>query len=102
MASLGRFLLTVVIFGAAWEIYSHAWMHKHRSQPALAVPSHETRRVPVASPSEDGPYHCDGRTYCSQMKSCAEAKYFLTHCPDVKMDGNNDGVPCESQWCPNG
>ncbi len=44
-------------------------------------------------------YRCDGRTYCSQMKSCEEAKYFLQNCPDVKMDGDRDGIPCESQWC---
>lgn len=44
-------------------------------------------------------YRCDGRTYCSQMHSCAEATYFLRHCPGVKMDGNHDGVPCEKQWC---
>lgn len=42
---------------------------------------------------------CDGRTYCSQMTSCAEATYFLQSCPGVEMDGNNDGVPCEKQWC---
>ena len=44
-------------------------------------------------------YHCDGRTYCSQMTSCAEATFFINNCPDTKMDGDNDGVPCESQWC---
>nr|WP_315227556.1 excalibur calcium-binding domain-containing protein [uncultured Albidiferax sp.] len=33
------------------------------------------------------------------MTSCTEAKYFLAHCPGVKMDGNHDGVPCEMQWC---
>ena len=44
-------------------------------------------------------FTCDGRTYCSQMTSCAEATYFIRNCPDTKMDGNNDGVPCESQWC---
>lgn len=42
---------------------------------------------------------CDGRTHCSQMTSCAEAKYFLAHCPGVKMDGDRDGTPCELQWC---
>ena len=42
---------------------------------------------------------CDGRTVCSQMTSCAEAKYFLANCPGVKMDGNRDGTPCEQQWC---
>ncbi|WP_082793407.1 cold shock domain-containing protein [Ramlibacter tataouinensis] len=44
-------------------------------------------------------FRCDGRTHCSQMTSCAEAKFFLANCPGTKMDGNNDGVPCEQQWC---
>ena len=44
-------------------------------------------------------FQCDGRTYCSQMNSCEEATFFLNNCPNVKMDGNNDGVPCEKQWC---
>jgi Excalibur calcium-binding domain len=44
-------------------------------------------------------FRCDGRTYCSQMTSCEEATYFLQHCPNTKMDGDGDGVPCEKQWC---
>jgi len=44
-------------------------------------------------------YHCDRRKYCGQMNSCEEAKYFLKHCPNTKMDGDGDGIPCESQWC---
>ena len=44
-------------------------------------------------------FKCAGRKYCSQMNSCAEAKYFLAHCPTVKMDGDGDGIPCEQQWC---
>lgn len=44
-------------------------------------------------------YRCDGRTHCSQMTSCAEATFFLRNCPNVQMDGNHDGVPCEQQWC---
>jgi hypothetical protein len=46
-------------------------------------------------------FSCDGRTHCSQMTSCKEAEYFLQNCPGVEMDGNNDGEPCESQWCGN-
>ncbi|WP_374012942.1 excalibur calcium-binding domain-containing protein [Pseudoxanthomonas koreensis] len=23
----------------------------------------------------------------------------IRHCPGTKMDGDNDGVPCETQWC---
>jgi hypothetical protein len=52
-----------------------------------------------ASAEPVGGYKCDGRIYCSQMTSCEEATYFLRNCPGVKMDGNNDGVPCEQQWC---
>lgn len=49
-----------------------------------------------------GAYTCDGRTHCSQMRSCEEAKYFLQHCPGVKMDGDSNGIPCEKQWCNGG
>jgi len=46
-------------------------------------------------------YRCDGRTRCSQMTSCDEAKFFLRTCPGTQMDGDNDGIPCEQQWCGN-
>ncbi len=44
-------------------------------------------------------YQCQGKTWCSQMTSCEEATFYLNNCPGTKMDGDNDGVPCESQWC---
>ena len=44
-------------------------------------------------------FKCDQRKHCSQMKSCAEAVYFLDHCPGVLMDGDNDRKPCEEQLC---
>ncbi len=40
-------------------------------------------------------YRCDGRQHCSQMNSCEEARFFLRNCPNTKMDGDHDGVPCE-------
>ena len=68
---------------------------------AFAVPSvAATAPAPVATAiSKVGGFQCDGRQYCSQMKSCAEAKYFLLNCPGVKMDGDGNGIPCEKQWC---
>jgi len=54
----------------------------------------------VIEPSSNyGNMKCDGRTHCSQMKSCSEAKFFLENCPNTLMDGNNDGIPCQKQWC---
>ena len=58
------------------------------SQPVLLTQS-------ASTPS----FACDGRQHCSQMTSCAEATYFIQHCPNTKMDGNHDGIPCEKQWC---
>lgn len=54
----------------------------------------EVIKPPINSNDE-----CDGRTYCSQMTSCEEATFFIKNCPDTKMDGDMDGIPCESQWC---
>ena len=50
-------------------------------------------------PSDSSTFRCDGREHCSQMGSCAEAQFFQSNCPNTKMDGDRDGVPCESQWC---
>ena len=44
-------------------------------------------------------YSCQGKQYCSEMTSCKEARFYLKNCPNVKIDGNHDGVPCERQWC---
>jgi len=46
-------------------------------------------------------YSCDGRVWCSDMTSCDEAKFFIRNCQGTKMDGDGDGIPCESQWCNN-
>jgi endonuclease YncB( thermonuclease family) len=55
--------------------------------------------VVAAATTEVSGRRCDGRRHCSQMNSCEEATWFVKNCPGVKMDGNNDGVPCEKQWC---
>jgi cold shock CspA family protein len=44
-------------------------------------------------------FRCEGKIYCSQMTSCDEAKFYLHNCPGTKIDSDNDGEPCESQWC---
>lgn len=58
--------------------------------PAVAA------RAPDAAHAK---FSCDGRQYCSQMRSCDEARFFLAHCPGVRMDGDHNGTPCEKQWC---
>ena len=45
-------------------------------------------------------FRCEtGKTHCSHMRSCAEATFYINNCPGTKMDGDRDGIPCESQFC---
>jgi cold shock CspA family protein len=89
--------LIAVVLVVAMGAFGHAQYRRHfvRPQPAAAVASQEAGDTEPASSL----YRCDGRTHCSQMKSCSEAKFFLKNCPGTQMDGNHDGVPCEQQWC---
>ncbi|MGB2551811.1 excalibur calcium-binding domain-containing protein [Campylobacter sp. MOP51] len=48
---------------------------------------------------------CSKKYYCSHFKNCDEAMKYLKKCKSEKnggnqrTDGDNDGVPCESQHC---
>jgi hypothetical protein len=77
----------IIVASLAWYGYS-----KYQARAGRELPS--SQLVERASA-----FTCDGRTRCSQMTSCEEATYFVKHCPNTKMDGDGDGVPCESQWC---
>jgi hypothetical protein len=89
-----RIVIIVVLGVLGWQGYQ-----QYQARSAPAGPPQEPRARPNTLSSGVSQYKCDGRTYCSQMTSCEEATYFLRNCPGVKMDGNNDGVPCERQWC---
>ena len=54
---------------------------------------------PSSAASATAKFVCDGRQHCTQMRSCEEANFFLRNCPDTKMDGDRDGIPCEEQFC---
>lgn len=58
-----------------------------------------TSSVSSYTSEEENMYICAGKVYCSEMTSCDEAKFYQRNCPGTKMDGDGDGIPCESQWC---
>jgi len=39
---------------------------------------------------------CGAKRYCREMRSCEEAMFYLTECGLSRLDGDSDGVPCES------
>ena len=72
----------------AAPVEDRSWIKPRDNAPSVAS------AAPASSASR-----CDGRTHCSQMRSCEEATYFLQHFPNTQMDGDRDGVACERQWC---
>lgn len=48
------------------------------------------------STGNNGQYSCGSKTKCSEMSSCEEAMYYLKECGIITLDGEGDGVPCES------
>jgi hypothetical protein len=93
-------LILFMLVAVGWIGYQRHQLGVQRAERAQIPVPHEP--VEIAAPvlrEVRAAYSCDGRKYCSEMHSCEEAKYFLKHCPTVKMDGDNDGIPCEMQWC---
>ena len=89
-------MIALLGVGGTWGYKQFSgWQHRRELAAQPAVPS---TRAPTTSVAPAA-FSCDGRTYCSQMTSCAEAKWFINNCPGTKMDGNNDGIPCQEQWC---
>lgn len=84
-----RGVIVLIILGA---LAGAGYRHYGHRLASVAPPGNTAAPAPAA-------YSCSGRTRCSQMSSCDEAKWVLRNCPGTTMDGNNDGVPCEQQWC---
>lgn len=89
-------IVAIVIFGfKQYQEFNEA--------PAIdevpVLTNEDIERMPIyesATPS----FQCEaGKTHCSHMSSCAEATFYIQHCPNTQMDGNGDGIPCERQWC---
>lgn len=96
-----KLILIAILAAVGWQGYTKYQHQLVAPAEPQDVAEPTSRRNPLAetSPTPSQPFQCDGRTHCSQMTSCQEATFFLKNCPGVKMDGNNDGIPCEKQWC---
>ena len=103
--------------GMAWE-YSHFHSNKHLlalgkqaqqeqrglwSQSGQPIAPEQWRKThpdkphaaKAASPVQVNAA-CGKKHLCRQMLSCAEANLYLVHCGVKTLDGNGNGVPCES------
>ena len=96
-----RVVVVLIVGALVWYGYTKYEARRIAHSAAQAEDQSASGRAPTdfGSPPSRTAFQCDGRTHCSQMTSCEEATYFLRNCPGTKMDGDNDGVPCERQWC---
>ena len=68
-----------------WE-----WRRNNVAAPAKPMPPPNLSR-----PTASG-FTCGAKRYCREMTSCAEARFYFTQCGRARMDGDGDGIPCES------
>lgn len=110
--------------GMAWE---YSYFHRDREYAALQreaqqaqlglwsqpnpIPPWEWRKThpsAAAAPrgksldTEVSDFNCGRKQHCSQMRSCDEAHYFLSHCGLSSLDQDGDGIPCPARCLPQG
>ena len=51
---------------------------------------------PTFRPNTFSAFNCNSSKTCGQMASCEEALFHLQQCGNGRLDGDSDGVPCES------
>ncbi|EKE70937.1 excalibur calcium-binding domain-containing protein [Gallaecimonas xiamenensis] len=102
----GRLIaLTLVAFGTVHLLKYHSPLVLPSaladSPPSANAPAALPASAPAKPSALEAPaFRCEGKRYCSQMGSRAEAEFYLAQCPGTRMDGDGDGIPCEndSRW----
>ncbi len=82
-----------------------AWRRGERPEVAVAEPAltPQTPLPPLTLAQLDAPavaavgaFTCGPPKTCRQMASCEEALFQLRQCGATRIDGDDDGIPCES------
>lgn len=76
-----------------WE-----WRKQHPGASADSAPDTKPEKMTAPTITED--LRCGHKKHCSEMTSCEEAQFYLTHCDAKMLDGDGDGVPCEKLCSP--
>ncbi|TBW40553.1 excalibur calcium-binding domain-containing protein [Azotobacter chroococcum] len=88
-----KLIIYALIAFAGWQYYQKNFALT-QIDTSSAPQEYQPPATAITQPTER--FSCDGRQHCSQMHSRAEAEYFLRNCPNTKMDGDHDGIPCEN------
>lgn len=67
------------------------WEWRRQDSPPATRPSNRPRADrPVAL------FRCGAKRTCREMASCEEAKFYLKVCGIKRLDGDGNGIPCET------
>ena len=100
-SSEGKGWLMSIVFLLFLGVAGYSIYERYFQYEVLSLVSNETVSTPVTKVQKPvkSKFSCAGKTRCGEMTSCKEAIYYLKNCPGTVMDGDNDGLPCERQWC---
>ena len=90
-------ILCLLIFCVSFAYDKYFRGHSFQNPSIFSVK--ETPFAPTFQESSRSTFSCEGKTGCHQMDSCEEALFYLHNCPGTKIDGDNDGRPCERGPC---
>jgi hypothetical protein len=80
----------LLIIAALAALAALAWFGYGKYKAISTQPVIDFTASAAESPAQAAPavvssqFSCDGRTHCSQMRSRAEATYFIQHCPGTR------------------
>jgi hypothetical protein len=69
---------------------------------ALLLGTASPANMSLPKPFEGAPFvsqswSCSPRKTCTRVETCAEAQWYLANCSwGYRLDGDSDGVPCET------
>lgn len=80
-----------------WSLPASTWVEPSREREARRSGKHAPPRGLLGGdPPDPESFSCGTKRYCREMSSCAEARFYLQQCRLANLDGDVDGVPCES------
>lgn len=110
----GTFINAEIIkrgFGQAYTVFPFKLLTEFREYEKAARNSkvglwadHEGEKDPKPLSIKSSPeaaatswkFSCGSKRKCGDMGSCDEAKFYLKTCGISRLDGDHDGIPCES------
>lgn len=102
-STLANLVALAIILSIGFSAYNRYFANTHagnkNNTPVITnadLTTFDEKDPKAVIPKNTQNFSCDGRQHCSQMTSRAEAVFFIKNCPNTKMDGDNDGIPCEN------